>query len=45
MNWLESCYRLEFNDHLLFNQQINTVSTVDVVPFLDDGQRLLTFRV
>ena len=45
MNRLDPGYRLEFDDYLPLDQQIDTVSTVDVVPLVDNRQCLLTFCV
>ena len=42
MDWLDSINRLEFDDHLLFNKQIGTVSGIDSESLVCKSQDHLT---
>jgi len=37
--------RFQFNNHTVFNNQIQPVSTIDMDPFILDGQRFFSFHL
>ena len=44
MKWMDAFYRLEFDDHQIFNKQIQAVTAIEVHPLIDERNRNLGLK-